>query len=691
MSIKNNAASAPSLHSGDALHKIPLRITDTTLRDAHQSLWATRMRTSDMMEIIEVIDNVGYYSLEMWGGATFDVCLRFLREDPWERLKLIRSRVKKTPLQMLLRGQNLVGYQNYADDVVDRFIGLAHKNGIDIFRVFDALNDTRNLETAIRSIKKHGAHAQGTLAYTISPVHTVQKYVEYAKEQVALGIDSLCIKDMAGILSPIAAEALVKALLSHIDIPIQVHCHSTSGMATATYVEAVRAGAGAIDCAISSVTGVSTQPPVETLAYIFSETGYAAHLDLDAMTKVSHYFSQVSQVRLKNNEISMMPIDPGILVHQIPGGMISNFRSQLASQSALDRLPEVLNEVSIVRKDLGYPPLVTPTSQIIGTQAVMNVLSGQRYKMVPTEVKEYVRGMYGRSPAPISKEIYSLILGDEKHITSRPADLLMPMLPKAIEGIEHDLLQSEEDILTFCILPESAKEFFAWRKLPVQDRPPIPVDLETKQDAQPVQKVSTASDADIDLVRKDATSSREKDVPLQLLHTQDYQGIAHIVSQASGLQVEELTLRKADLQFSLRIGYERKNTGITSEKQSTDTALQQTSPVVQKEVLPVPPSPAKSKQEHSQQAKTVSAETTAYSKTLKAPLMGTFYTSRGQSKTAFIKVGDTVKKGDKVCIIEAMKLFNEIEMQESGVIVTILVKDGDKVTKGQPLIGYNPL
>ena len=393
------------------LHKIPLRITDTTLRDGHQSLWATRMRTKDIEKIIDVIDNVGYYSLECWGGATFDVCLRFLRENPWERLRLIKSKAVKTPLQMLLRGQNLVGYRNYSDDVVDRFVALACENGIDIFRVFDALNDTRNIEAAVKAVKKHGGHAQGTLCYTISPVHTIKKFVQYAREQVAVGIDSLCVKDMAGILSPISAEKLVSALINEVDVPIQLHCHASSGMGVSTYVEGVRAGAGAIDCAIAAMSGTSSQPPVETLVAIFSETDYHADLDKDAMLRVHRYFAELYPQR--NLDLSLQfCIDPQILIHQIPGGMISNFRSQLSQQNALDKLEEALVEVSRVRKDLGWPPLVTPTSQIVGAQAVMNVLSGERYKMVPNEVKDYFRGLYGRAPAKVNEELAMKILVD---------------------------------------------------------------------------------------------------------------------------------------------------------------------------------------------------------------------------------------------------------------------------------------
>ena len=366
-----------------------INITDTTLRDAHQSLWATRMRLDDILGIIDVIDQAGYYSLEVWGGATFDVCLRFLRENPWDRLKKIKERAKKTPLQMLLRGQNLVGYKNYADDVVDRFIRLACENGMDIFRIFDALNDTRNVESAIRSVKKYGGHAQGTISYTISPVHTIEKFVQYAKEQADVGVDSICIKDMAGILSPIAANELISALVDNVGIPVQMHCHATSGMAYATYISGVQAGAEAFDCAIGPMAGFSSQPPVETMVSIFKETEYSVDLDMNALMKIGKYFDKLAPERKPTSSMKSV-IDSNVLIHQIPGGMISNFRSQLEAQNALDKLPEALEEVSKVRKDLGYPPLVTPMSQIVGTQSVMNILSGERYKLVPNEVKNYV-------------------------------------------------------------------------------------------------------------------------------------------------------------------------------------------------------------------------------------------------------------------------------------------------------------
>ncbi|MDO9581196.1 MAG: pyruvate carboxylase subunit B, partial [Bacteroidales bacterium] len=520
-----------------------LRITDTTLRDGHQSLWATRMRTKDIIGIIDTIDSVGYYSLEVWGGATFDVCLRFLRENPWERLRLIKSKAKKTPLQMLLRGQNVVGYKNYPDDIVDRFVETAHQNGIDIFRIFDALNDSRNLEVAIKSVKKHGAHAQGTLSYTTSPVHTVEKFVSDAKEQVAMGIDSLCIKDMAGLLSPTMSKNLVTALINEIDIPIQIHCHATSGMADSTYLDGVRAGAGAVDCAISTMAGFSSQPPVETIYAIFKETEFDVDLDLEALRKVNKYFAALAPQRVKGRGFEPI-IDAEILVHQIPGGMISNFRSQLEQQGAIDKLPEALEEVSRVRKDLGYPPLVTPTSQIVGTQAVMNVLTGERYKVVPQEVKNYVKGMYGRSPAPIDPKFIKQILGNEKPIDHRPADDLKPMLPTATKNVANpELIQNEEDILSYCIFPEVSMEYFKWRAIAEDKRPKTPADIELEEIIK------------IPEVKKEATvNSAISETANQMLHKEDYAGMNAIIDRASRMQLNELVIRKGDFNLSLRSG-----------------------------------------------------------------------------------------------------------------------------------------
>jgi oxaloacetate decarboxylase alpha subunit len=674
------------LKTEDLRHEIPLRITDTTLRDAHQSLWATRMRTDDILNIIDIVDNVGYYSLEAWGGATFDVCLRFLREDPWERLRLVKSKAKNTPIQMLLRGQNLVGYRNYADDVVDRFVALACRNGVDIFRIFDALNDTRNLEAGIKAVKKHGGHAQGTLAYTISPVHTVDKYVQYAREQVALGIDSLCIKDMAGILSPIMAERLVTALYDEFgaDIPIQIHCHASSGMGTAAYVEGVRAGAGAIDCAISSMSGTSSQPPVETMVAIFSETNYSAKLDLEALDKISKYFADLAP-RRSTTPPSAMSIDPGILVHQIPGGMISNFRSQLQMQKALDRLPEVLDEVSRVREDLGYPPLVTPTSQIVGTQAVMNILSGERYKMIPKEVKDYVKGLYGKSPSPIDKDIVKKILGDEKQIDYRPADKIEPMLPKSTDSVDPSLIHGEEDILSYVMLPEPALEYFKWKALPADKRPEIPADLELKAAGKPVQAKKDGDDAGQQAAAQTASAAPAS--PVQVSTPQiPIDGVAaELIQKIDGLVIDQIVFRKGDSTISVKPAGAAQ-AGASGAANGSSIPL-----MTHSSLLPQTPAAAQPAQAASAAPAEPAKEAVAFSKTIKAPLVGTYYSAPGPGKSAFVKEGDVVEKGGKVCIVEAMKLFNEISAPVRCRIVKMLVADGTAVDKDQPLFGIEEL
>ena len=452
-----------------------VRITDTTLRDAHQSLWATRMRTDDILKIASEIDEAGFYSLECWGGATFDVCMRFLRENPWERLRRIKKVCRKTPLQMLFRGQNILGYKHYPDDVVERFTALACENGMDIFRVFDALNDPRNLETAIRCVKKYGGHAQGTICYTTSPVHTVEAYVALAKEQEAMGVDSLCIKDMAGILTPGAARELVSALVKALPgMPVQVHSHMTSGMAAAMYMAAAEAGAGCLDCAISTMSSFSSQPPTESIVAILESEGFDTGLDQVKLAKINGYFKELKKKRQPASSAKVEPVDAGVLVHAIPGGMISNLRSQLAQQDALDRLPEVLEELPKTRADMGYPPLVTPTSQIVGVQSVLNVLSGKRYSMVTDETKHYAAGYYGRTPAPIDPKLRKKLCGGLKPIDCRPADLLKPGLAAAAEELPPNTIQAEEDILSYALFPEVALGYFKWRN----EGGPIPADEE---------------------------------------------------------------------------------------------------------------------------------------------------------------------------------------------------------------------
>ncbi|MGQ9506778.1 MAG: oxaloacetate decarboxylase subunit alpha [Candidatus Bathycorpusculaceae bacterium] len=444
----------------------PVKITDTTFRDAHQSLMATRMRTDAMLPIAEKIDKVGFFSLEIWGGATFDVCIRYLGEDPWERIRQLKRHIKKTPLQMLLRGQNIVGYRNYPDDVLVKFVERAAENGIDIFRVFDALNDIRNMEVAIKTVKKVGKHAQGTICYTISPVHTIKYYVKVAKKLAELNCDSICIKDMAGMLAPQPAYELIKALKKELNLPIHLHSHSTSGMVMMTYLRACEAGVDIIDTAFSPLAWGTSQPPVESIVAALKGTPYDPGLDLELLSEIADYFRELREKYydpLKLIDQKAEQVDPSIIVHQIPGGMFSNLLEQLREQKALDRLKDVLEEVPRVREELGYPPLVTPTSQLVGIQAVFNVISGKRYSIVSKEVKDYVKGLYGKPPAPIDPKVKKKIIGDEEPITCRPADLLESILDKIPEEVK-PYIESEEDKITYALFPQVALEFFRKRK-----------------------------------------------------------------------------------------------------------------------------------------------------------------------------------------------------------------------------------
>jgi pyruvate carboxylase subunit B len=437
-----------------------VKITETVLRDAHQSLLATRMRTRDMLEAVEQLDKIGYFSLEMWGGATFDSCIRYLNEDPWQRLRDIKKRMDNTYAQMLLRGQNLVGYRHYSDDVVEKFVTKSYENGIDIFRIFDAVNDIRNMELSIKVAKGLGAHVQGTVCYTISPVHTVEKYVELAKQLEELECDSLCIKDMAGLLSPNDATHIISAMKKEISIPISLHCHCTSGMAPMSYMAACGAGVDILDTALSPLAWGTSQPPTETVVAALKGTPYDTGLDLGAFEEVVCYFKALKEKYRGILDPISEQIDTNVLIYQIPGGMLSNLVSQLKEQNAVDKYAAVLEEMPRVREELGYPPLVTPTSQIVGTQAVLNVLMGERYKVIPKEVKDYVRGLYGRPPTPLSPEIIYKIIGDEEPIHCRPADLLKPEYEKRKKEAEDlGIAKSEEDILTYILYPAIAPKF----------------------------------------------------------------------------------------------------------------------------------------------------------------------------------------------------------------------------------------
>jgi oxaloacetate decarboxylase (Na+ extruding) subunit alpha len=447
--------------------KHPLGICDTVLRDSHQSLLATRMRIEDMIPAMELLDEVGYWSLEVWGGATFDACMRFLNEDPWERLRVMRKRMPKTKLQMLLRGQNVVGYRHYADDVVDRFVARAVENGMQVFRIFDAFNDIRNMEAAMRAVKKYGGHLQAAVCYTLSPVHNNEGFVKTFKELLAIGADSLCIKDMGGLISPTDAYDLVSRLKAVTDVPVSIHSHYTSGMASMAYFKAAEAGVDIVDCAISSMSLGTSQPPTESIVAAMAGTDRATGLDLAKLSAIGKHFASVRK-NYGHLEMKSYGVDTNVLQFQVPGGMISNLVNQLRDQGQEGKLPEVLKEIPRVRADLGFPPLVTPSSQICGSQAVLNVLTGERYKMVPKEVKSIVKGMYGKTPALIAPEFRRQILGDEAAIDCRPADLISPEMEKAKAEIGA-LAKNEEDVLSYVLFPQVAKEFLTNRGKPAAD------------------------------------------------------------------------------------------------------------------------------------------------------------------------------------------------------------------------------
>lgn len=442
-----------------------IKITETILRDAHQSLIATRLTTNQMIPILETLDSIGYHALECWGGATFDASLRYLNENPWDRLRLLRKHVKNTKLQMLLRGQNLLGYKHYADDVVEEFVKRSIGNGIDIIRIFDALNDIRNIEKALITTKKEGGHAQAAISYTISPIHTIDTFVDLAKSMEQLGADSICIKDMSGLLAPYETEKLVKAIKANISVPLEIHSHCTSGLASMTYLKAIEAGVDIIDTAISPFASGTSQPPTEPFVATLRGTEFDTGLDLKQLDKVTQYFAPIRDNALETGLLDpkILGVDINTLVYQVPGGMLSNLVSQLKAQNALDKFEEVLKEVPRVREDLGFPPLVTPTSQMVGTQAVLNVIMGERYKMVPKEIKEYVRGMYGKPTVQISKEIIEKIIGNQEVITCRPADVIKPQL-EAERNKMKEYLEEEEDVLSYVLFPQVAEEYFKFRQ-----------------------------------------------------------------------------------------------------------------------------------------------------------------------------------------------------------------------------------
>ncbi len=621
----NAPASKASLKSKQGTGR-RTNITDTILRDSHQSLLATRMRTEDMLEIAPLLDKVGYWSLEVWGGATFDTCLRFLKEDPWERLKTLRKAIPNTRLQMLLRGQNLVGYRHYPDDVVRKFVERAAKNGVDVFRIFDALNDTRNIEVAVKAAKDAKAIVEATICYTTSPVHTHEGFVKLAEKFVDMGADTICIKDMAGLLTPGAVYDLVAKMREKLTLPIHIHSHDSSGLAAMSYLKAIEAGANIIDTALSSLASGTSQPPTESIVAALKDTPYDTGLDLGLLSDIADRFRDTRK-KYKRYESEYTAINPRTLVVQIPGGMISNLAHQLREQNALDKMNDVFEEIPKVRKDMGYPPLVTPTSQVVGTQATLNVLMGERYKVITSETRNYFKGLYGKAPGPIDETARKLAIGDEKPITCRPADLLEPELDKLIRDIDGKA-KSIEDVLSYALFPIVALEFFEQREAGKLE--PEPLELEYAAPAE---------------------------------HT-----VPHLAPSEFNVTVHGET-------YKIKVaGAGHKVEGKRPFFISIDNKLEEVMIESLTEVIPTT-------------AGEIERPSITQSIRPKARKEGDVTTPiPGKVTSIKVAVGGKVSEGDTVLTVEAMKMENEVHTPISGVVKKILVKVGDSVNPDETLM-----
>ena len=616
-------------------------ITETVLRDAHQSLLATRMITPDILGIANVLDNIGFWSLEVWGGATFDSCLRFLKEDPWERLKRVRKAYKNSRLQMLLRGQNLVGYRHYADDVVEKFVSLSADNGIDVFRIFDSLNDFRNIKKAVETAKKKKKTVEATICYTTSPVHTNELFTQMALELENMGADTICIKDMAGLLSPTNAYNLVSMIRKKISLPIHVHSHSTSGFASMSLLKAVEAGADIIDTAISSMSCGTSHPPTESMVFTLSEMGYDIDLDLEKLKEVADYFRNVRK-RYGSLESEYTNINADIIVTQVPGGMMSNLANQLKEQNALDKMEEVLYEVPQVREDFGFPPLVTPTSQIVGTQAALNVITGEKYKVVTSETRNYLKGYYGKPPAEINSDIQKRVLGNEEIVTVRPADLIEPELSKEYKDIK-GFKTNKEDLLSYVLFPNIALEFFKARK-----------EGTLPDYSKPTDKASVLSPVQEQNIPQESVAALEKD---------------------GGLAPSEFIVTVHGESYKIKIA----GVGHKSDQKrpfflNIDGALEE---VVIESLTEIVPSAGGE----------IVGESIARSKRPSPKRDGDVYAPMpGRITKVIVKEGSPVKAGDTVLIVEAMKMENEIHTPIDGVVKEIYIKEGDSVNPDETLI-----
>jgi oxaloacetate decarboxylase (Na+ extruding) subunit alpha len=613
----------------------PVSIMDTTLRDAHQSLWATRMEIGDMLPILEKMDSVGYWALEVWGGATFDAALRFLDENPWERLRTIRRHCPKTPLQMLLRGQNLVGYKHYSDEICRRFVFATKRNGLDNFRVFDALNDIRNVQICAEAIKECGGLFEGAISYTVSPVHTLDGYVEYAQELKDLGADTICIKDMAGMLTPFRTEKMVKALKEEIGLPIHVHCHYIGGMAPMNYLKAVEAGADIVDTAVVSLAFGNSQPAVEMIVAALKESPYDTGIDLDLLFEIAEYWEGVRERKKLMRGITTM-LQMEVFSHQVPGGMMSNLISQMELQKASDRLPDVFAEVPRVRAEVGYPPLVTPLSQIVGTQAVLNVLTGKRWSVVPNEMKDYIRGYYGKAPGPMSAEIVSRVLGDEQQLPAdvRPGSMATGTYAEA-EAEIGDLARSEEDVLMYALFPNEARQYLTAHK--------------------------EGAESAVFMLRGELDTVREEEAV-------DVNQIRELIKIVETSDVNEVVVEENGATISVR-----KGAVIVAAPAAAASGGG----------APVAESAAAAPEDTGARPATW--------REIPAQMVGTFYRSPSPGSDPFAEKGDVLDEGQTVCILEAMKLMNEIEMPERGIVQEICLEDGTPVDYGTVMFYYEPV
>ena len=623
-----------------------LRIMDTTIRDGQQSLWATRMQVGDMLPILSKMDKVGYWAIESWGGATFDAPLRFLDENPWERLRAIKKHCPNTPLAMLLRGQNLVGYHHYSKEIVFRFVHAAHRNGIDVFRVFDALNDIRNIRDSAEAIKETGALFEGAICYTVSPVHTLDNYIEYAQGLKDYGADTIAIKDMAGMLTPYRTERMVKALREEIGLPVHVHCHYVGGMAPANYIKAAEAGAEIVDTASAPLAFGNSQPAVEMIVAALKESGYDTGIDLDLLFEIADYWDEVRERNHLKRGVSSL-IHMQVYSHQVPGGMMSNLVSQLEQQNAGDRLDDVMKEIPKVRAEVGYPPLVTPMSQIVGTQAVLNVLSGKRWGVVPSEMKDYIAGYYGKAPGPLAPEVVTKVLGDMPALEPDvwPSELVTTTYDE-VAAEAGDLAHSEEDVLMWALFPNEARTYLSKHRTSEKTEFMLEEEyLGTKEDET----------VDINQIK-------------ELIKVVEDTGIGEVTVEEAGVKV---TVRaKGEVAYAIPAA-----AAATEAAPAAAAAAAAPSAAAAATAAPAAPDSARP----------------ANWIAVTSPMVGTYYSAPSPDAPDFVSIGDEVVAGQSLCIIEAMKLMNEVKAEQMSVVREVCLENAQPVEYGSLLFYLEPI